>query len=211
MTDTEFKKLLWDAANKLRGSVSAAEYKYPVLGLVFLKYVSSIFEAQRSTIERSISEPDSPLYMPDDMRDEALTMMAEDKDAYTQDNVFWIPPAARFDHLLKKASSPKLPQLLDDAMAAIERENAKLRGVLYRDFARLPLEPGKLGDLMETVADMHFNPEDHGFARRVRGGVRVLSGRVRTGGRPEGRSVLYASVRCAGAGRNSGSVRGTHL
>ena len=162
MTDTEFKKLLWDTATKLRGSVSAAEYKYPVLGLVFLKYVSSIFEAQRSAIERSISEPDSPLYMPEDMREEALAMMVEDKDAYTQDNVFWIPLEARFDHLLKQASSPKLPQLLDDAMAAIERENAKLRGVLYRDFARLPLEAGKLGDLMQTVAKMRFKPEDHG-------------------------------------------------
>ena len=162
MTDTELKKLLWDTANKLRGSVSAAEYKYPVLGLVFLKYVSSIFEVQRSAIERSISEPDSPLYMPEDMREEALAMMVEDKDAYTQDNVFWIPPEARFDHLLKQASSPKLPQLLDDAMAVIERENAKLRGVLYRDFARLPLEAGKLGDLMETVVQMRFNTEDHG-------------------------------------------------
>ena len=162
MTDTEFKKLLWDTATKLRGSVSAAEYKYPVLGLVFLKYVSSIFEAQRFAIERSISEPDSPLYMAEDMRDEAFEMMLEDKDAYTQDNVFWIPPKARFDHLLKQASSPKLAQHLDDAMAAIERENDTLRGILYRDFARLPLEAGKLGDLMETVAKMHFNPEDHG-------------------------------------------------
>ena len=162
MTDTEFKKLLWDTANKLRGSVSAAEYKYPVLGLVFLKYVSSIFEAQRSAIECSISEPDSPLYMPEDMREDALATVVEDKDAYTQDNVFWIPPDARFDRLLKQASSPELPQLLDDAMATIERENAKLRGVLYRDFARLPLEAGKLGDLMETVAKMRFKPEDHG-------------------------------------------------
>ena len=162
MTDAEFKKLLWDAANKLRGSVSAAEYKYPVLGLVFLRYVSTIFEAQRSAIERSVSEPDSPLFMPEDVREEALTMMVEDKDAYAQDNVFWIPPEARFDDLLKQASSPKLPQLLDAAMAAIERENTRLRGVLYRDFARLPLEAGKLGDLMETVAKMRFKPEDHG-------------------------------------------------
>lgn len=37
MTNEEFKKTLWDTANKLRGSVSAAEYKYPVLGMVFLK------------------------------------------------------------------------------------------------------------------------------------------------------------------------------
>ena len=162
MTDPEFKKLLWDSANKLRGSVSAAEYKYPVLGLVFLRYVSSIFEAQRSAIGHGVSEPDSPLYLPKDMREDALAVMVEDRDAYTQDNVFWIPREARFDHLLKQASSPKLPQLLDAAMAAIERENIRLRGVLYRDFARLPLEAGKLGDLMEIVAKMRFNPKDHG-------------------------------------------------
>ena len=162
MTDAEFKKTLLDAANKLRGSVSAAEYKYPVLGLVFLKYVSDIYEAQRSVIEHSISEPDSPLYLPDDMREEALEIMVEDKDAYTQDNVFWIPREARYNLLLKKASSPMLPQFLDDAMAAIELENPKLRGVLYRDFARLPLEAGRLGDLMEIVARMRFNPKEHG-------------------------------------------------
>ena len=45
MTNEEFKKTLWDTANKLRGSVSAAEYKYPVLGMVFLKYVSDMFAA----------------------------------------------------------------------------------------------------------------------------------------------------------------------
>ena len=162
MTSAELKKLLWDSANKLRGSVSAAEYKYPVLGLVFLRYVSSLFEAQRSAIELSVSDPNSSLYMPEDVREEALAVMVEDRDAYTQDNVFWIPPEARFDQLLKRASSSKLPQLLDAAMAAIERENTKLRGVLYRDFARLPLEAGKLGDLMAIVAKMHFNPKDHG-------------------------------------------------
>ncbi|MGC8064289.1 type I restriction-modification system subunit M N-terminal domain-containing protein, partial [Salmonella enterica] len=73
-----------------------------------------------------------------------------------QDNVFWIPEEARFAELLKKAADPKLGKLLDDAMAAIERENEKLRGVLYRDFARLPLEEGVLGDLMQIVAKMKF-------------------------------------------------------
>ena len=166
MTESEFKKLLWDSANKLRGSVSAAEYKYPVLGLVFLRYVSSMFEAQRSAIELSLSDPHSALYLPEDMREE----MVEDRDAYTQDNVFWIPPEARFDQLLKQASSPKLAQLLDAAMAAIERENPKLYGVLYRDFARLALEAGKLGDLMAKVAEMRFSRKDHG-ARDVFGEV----------------------------------------
>ena len=57
MTETEFKKLLWDSANKLRGAMSAAEYKFPVLGLVFLKYVSDIFEAQREVIRARLADP----------------------------------------------------------------------------------------------------------------------------------------------------------
>ena len=57
MTNEEFKKMLWDAANKLRGTVSVAEYKYPVLGLVFLKYVSDLFDAQAGVIRRATKLP----------------------------------------------------------------------------------------------------------------------------------------------------------
>ncbi len=158
MTETEFKKLLWDSANKLRGAMSAAEYKFPVLGLVFLKYVSDIFEAQREVIRGRLTDPGSDFFMPDDLREDAFATLAEDRDAYKQDNLFWIPEEARFAELLKQAANPKLGKLLDDGMAAIERENEKLRGVLYRDFARLPLEVGVLGDLMAIVAKMKFDP-----------------------------------------------------
>lgn len=161
MTETEFKKLLWDSANKLRGAMSAAEYKFPVLGLVFLKYVSDIFEAQREVIRQRLADPDSDLFMPEDMREEAFATLSEDRDAYKQDNVFWIPEEARYSELLKKAADPKLGKLLDDGMAAIERENEKLRGVLYRDFVRLPLEDGVLGDLMGIIAKMKFDPKEH--------------------------------------------------
>jgi type I restriction enzyme M protein len=34
---------LWEAANKLRGSVEPAEYKHVVLGLIFLKFASDKF------------------------------------------------------------------------------------------------------------------------------------------------------------------------
>lgn len=158
MTETEFKKLLWDSANKLRGAMSAAEYKFPVLGLVFLKYVSDIFDAQREVIRARLADPNSDLFMPEDMRNDAFAALSEDRDAYKQDNVFWIPEEARFSELLKQAADPKFGKLLDDGMAAIERENEKLRGVLYRDFARLPLEDGVLSDLMGIVAKMKFDP-----------------------------------------------------
>lgn len=149
MTNEEFKKTLWDTANKLRGSVSAAEYKYPVLGLVFLKYVSDMFDAQSAVIRHRVSEPESDLYIADPKtRAEAADSFAQDKTFFDQDNVFWIPTGAHFSVLLAQATVPEIAQKLDKALGEIEAENASLKGVLYREFSRLALEPGKLGELM---------------------------------------------------------------
>lgn len=162
MTEAEFKKLLWDSAVKLRGSLSAAEYKYPVLGLVFLKYVSDIFDAQAEVIRATAANPESDHYIEDpEMRAELVAEWVEDHSFYIADNVFWIPAESRFDVLLAQAAIPDIAQKLDDAMAAIEKENEKLRGVLYRDFGRLPVEPGKIGDLLGIVAKMKFDPKNH--------------------------------------------------
>lgn len=157
MTDIEFKRYLWEAANKLRGSVDAAEYKYPVLGLVFLKYVSDIFEAQAEKIKDELREN-----VPEDMLDEIFADMVNDRDSYTKDNVFWIPEQARYKNLHAKASQPNLDELLDNAIRAIEEENPKLNGVLFRDFVRLPLPAGRLGELMDVIAKMEFSSERHG-------------------------------------------------
>ena len=163
MTEMEFKKHLWDAAVKLRGALSAAEYKYPVLGLVFLKYVSDIFMAQKAVIEGNAADPSNDHYIEDPTdRADLLVQWVEDRSFYAADNVFWIPADARFDALLAQATSKGIAQKLDDAMASIEKENNKLRGVLYRDFGRLPLEPGKIGDLLEIVGRMKFDPKNHG-------------------------------------------------
>ena len=43
---------LWEAADKMRGHLDAAEYKSVVLGLIFLKYISDIFEKMREKIEK---------------------------------------------------------------------------------------------------------------------------------------------------------------
>jgi type I restriction enzyme M protein len=163
MTNEEFKKTLWDTANKLRGSVSAAEYKYPVLGLVFLKYVSDMFDAQSAVIRHRVSEPESDLYIADPKtRAEAADSFAQDKTFFDQDNVFWIPTGAHFSVLLAQATVPEIAQKLDKALGEIEAENASLKGVLYREFSRLALEPGKLGELMGLLARLKFDPDKHG-------------------------------------------------
>ncbi|MCO5095510.1 MAG: type I restriction-modification system subunit M [Xanthomonadaceae bacterium] len=163
MTNEEFKKTLWEAADKLRGSVAAATYKYPVLGLVFLKYVSDMFDAQARVIRKSLAEPTSEYYIPDaDSRAEIAPQFTQDKTFYDADNVFWVPPKAHFNALLAQAAAPDLAQRLDKALGEIEAENPSLKGVLYREFSRLELAPGKLGELMQLLAKLSFDPDRHG-------------------------------------------------
>jgi type I restriction enzyme M protein len=163
MTQEEFKKKLWEAADKLRGSVAAAAYKYPVLGLVFLKYVSDLFDAQAQVIRDRIAEPESPLYIGDsEIRKESESAFTTDKTFYDADNVFWVPASAHFSALLAQATAPDLAQRLDKALGEIEAENPQLKGVLYREFSRLELEPGKLGELMQLLAPLKFDRATHG-------------------------------------------------
>lgn len=163
MTDEDFKKTLWSASNSLRGSVSAAEYKYPVLGLVFLKYVSDMFEAQAEVIRSRLADPESDLFIDDEeIRSESEEDFIEDRTFYETDNVFWVPKSASFKSVIEKATAPDIAQQLDKAMQAIESENPSLKGVLYREFSRLALEAGKLGDLINIIARLRFDPKTHG-------------------------------------------------
>ncbi|WP_419610200.1 type I restriction-modification system subunit M N-terminal domain-containing protein, partial [Thiolapillus sp.] len=96
MTNQEFKDTLWEAANALRGSVSAAEYKYPVLGLIFLKYVSDLFEAQADVIRQRLANPKSNLYIEDEeIREKNEDSFINDKIFYEADNIFWVPEDVR--------------------------------------------------------------------------------------------------------------------
>ena len=45
-----FEAKLWQAADKLRDNMDAAEYKHVVLGLIFLKYISDAFEAKHAEL-----------------------------------------------------------------------------------------------------------------------------------------------------------------
>src|SRR3954468_21950395 len=90
--DLPFAKELFEAADRLRGSVESSEYKHLVLGLLFLKYVSDSFQLRRDQLEAETRTSGSGVYTDDDdERDQIL----EDRDEYTAENVFWVPPEAR--------------------------------------------------------------------------------------------------------------------
>ncbi len=134
------EKQLWKAADKLRKNIDAAEYKHVVLGLIFLKYISDSFEEMFARLQAGEGD-----YAGAD---------PEDKDEYKAENVFFVPPEARWTYLLARARQPDIGTHVDGAMDAIEKENPSLKGVLPKVFARQNLDPASLGGLIDLVGNI---------------------------------------------------------
>ncbi|VUZ26962.1 Uncharacterised protein [uncultured Comamonas sp.] len=179
----DLEKKLWTAADKLRSNLDAAVYKHVVLGLIFLKYVSDAFEERQRELHAQFTDPQHDYYMaPDEYGgagtpeyEENLAYELEQRDYYTEKNVFWVPQEARWHTLRDCAQLPSgeaLPWhapgkdapekmrsvgwLIDNAMEAVERENARLKNVLNKDFARTQIDSGKLGELIGLFSDTDF-------------------------------------------------------
>ena len=161
--DLPFAATLFDACDRLRGSVESAEYKHLVLGLIFLKYISDSFERRRAHLAAELADPDSEIYTENEA--ERATWL-DDRDEYDAVNVFWVPEEARWGAagsttgILASATQPDIGVKLDDALAAIERENEGLRGVLPRIYARAPIAPATLGALIGEISKIGFGGDD---------------------------------------------------
>lgn len=138
---SSFEARLFQAADKLLKNLDAAEYKHIVLGLIFLKYISDSFEARYLELE-AIDNADP-----------------EDADEYRAENVFWIPPKARWAHIRSQAKQAAIGRVLDQSMAAIERENPTLKGILPKVFARPNVSSSTLGELIDLVGDIALGDE----------------------------------------------------
>jgi type I restriction enzyme M protein len=150
---------LWDAADKLRGNLEAAEYKHVVLGLIFLKYVSDAFTTRRAELQAALTNSKSEDYIPNEARRKRIL---ESRDEYTGHNVFWIPERARFAHLQENAKQPGIGQFIDEAMDLIEYENPSLKGVLPKNYGRADLDKRLLGELVDLIGTIGFTGVDHG-------------------------------------------------
>lgn len=148
-----FEATLWKAADKLRGSMDASEYKHVVLGLIFLKYVDDAFSERREALAAELAA--------DGIAGDEAESLLESRDEYTSQGVFWIPPEARWDFLLAQAKQPEIGKLLDGAMDAIEAENPSLRGVLPKNFARPSLDVRRLGELVDVIAGLGLGSAEH--------------------------------------------------
>lgn len=171
-TMKELKDTLWKAADKLRGSMDASQYKDVILGLVFLKYVSDAFTERREQLTAELSA--------DGMNEEQVAQLIDDVDEYIGQGVFWVPANARWEYLTQNAKgldaiggeAPKnIGELIDSAMDAIMASNPPLTGTLPRVFNRESVDQRRLGELLDLLNTTRFTGQGSTRARDLLGEV----------------------------------------
>ena len=134
-TKIGFEKQIWDAACVLWGHIPAAEYRKVIVGLIFLRYISSAFEKR---FDELVAEGDG---------------FENDRDAYAEENIFFVPEEARWSTIASASRTPEIGQVIDDAMRAIERENPSLKNVLPKNYASPDLDKRVLGEVVDLFTN----------------------------------------------------------
>jgi type I restriction enzyme M protein len=146
-----FEQHLWDTANKLRGSVESSEYKHVVLSLIFLKFISDKFAAQRKSLVA-----------------QGMGDYVEQIEFYAKDNVFFLPEQARWSYIQQQMKQDDIAVKIDTALHTVEKNNPSLKGALPDNyFSRLGLVTSKLASLIDTINNIdtaanecHLSEED---------------------------------------------------
>ncbi len=131
-----FEKQIWDAACVLWGHIPAADYRKVIVGLIFLRYISSAFEKRYAEL---IAEGEG---------------FEDDPDAYEEESIFFVPEKARWSKIVSAAHTPEIGTVIDDAMRAIEADNKKLKNVLPKNYASPDLDKRVLGDVVDLFTNM---------------------------------------------------------
>lgn len=133
-----FENELWNAADSLRGHISASEYRKVIVGLIFLKYVSDAFEEK---YQQLLAEGDG---------------FENDPDAYSEENIFFVLEIARWQFIASHAHSSEIGTVLDEAMREIEEDNPSLENVLPQIYASPDLDKRVLGEVVDIFTNIQM-------------------------------------------------------
>lgn len=180
----DMKSILWKSADKLRGSLDAAEYKHFVLGLVFLKYVSAAMEEKRAHLEEGLRPGGwllEELGFDGEPPASAVPQILEDRELYTGAGIFYVPPTARWENVLERAKGtlddPTLGKVIDTAMETIEKFNTSLKkGTLPQQYNSGRVDETTLAGLVKLLDRLTFQAQVGEDGQRV--GARDLMGEV---------------------------------
>lgn len=138
----DLEKTLWAAADKMRGGVSVTNYKFLILGLIFLKYISDSFDERYNAL-----------------KEEDLGL-EEDRDAYAEENVFFVPENARWQYLVDHAKDYNIGEILDKALDSIEKENPTLKGVLFKVYNDPDNRNVNLGEIIDLFTNIKVGTKE---------------------------------------------------
>lgn len=138
-TNIGFEEQIWEAACVLWGHIPAAEYRKVIVGLIFLRYISNAFDKRYKEL---VAEGDG---------------FEDDRDAYTMENIFFVPKNARWNVIASAAHTQEIGTVLDNAMREIEAENKSLKNVLPKNYATPDLDKRVLGDVVDVFTNIDMN------------------------------------------------------
>lgn len=147
-TLNHLEQRLWDAADELRANsgLKASEYSTPVLGLIFLRFADHKFGLAEKRLSKAAS-----------------SRRKIGRADYQAEGVLYLPPEARFDHLLNIPEGQNLGKAINEAMKLIEAENEELKGILPRNYGNL--NNATLAELLKLMGSIPMDVEGDAFGR----------------------------------------------
>jgi type I restriction enzyme M protein len=147
--EISLESVLWNCRVALRGYGSTEKNRDAVIGLVFLKFAGDKFEKRRQEIIEE--HPD-------------IEMLREMPASYNAENVYYLKETARWEYIVKNASSNDIAIIIDTAMKDIEEDNPSLKGTLPQNlYATLGATAGKIKSLIDEInkiSEDRFHEED---------------------------------------------------
>lgn len=140
----EIEKKLWDAADTLRGNMSAEDYMHVILGILSLKYISDRYKVGIKKLEN----------------DELTEDMLSPEDLYYSYNAFKVTEIASWEYIMKFSNTPLIGEKLDQAFIELESKNKMLTGIFNKDYNKEGLDQKKLGDVVKIFSDEDFSKSE---------------------------------------------------
>ncbi len=157
--DLNFEDKLWKGADKLRKKIEVHEYKYVVLGLIFLRYLSFAFEEKRKKIEKDMFSTSK-----------LIGKIREDPDVYLANGTLYVPEKARWEYIKKNANQPNIGEIIDKTIEILEREYPRqLKDIIPKIYSRVNLDPYDLSYLINLFSEIEFD-DDH-FGKDIFGRI----------------------------------------
>lgn len=160
MKDLNFEDKLWKAADKLRKKIEVHEYKYVILGLIFLRYVSFAFEEKRMKIKEELG----------DLPEKRRKQIFEDREVYQANGTLYVPDISNWDYIVKNANQPNIGEIIDKAIENLENEHPKqLKDVIPKIYSRVNLDHYDFAYLVNLISEIHF--EEGHFGKDIFGRI----------------------------------------